>query len=93
LLFVPLYTYIFVYEFDFGDITGTQYMICFLKKEHICKMILRKKLTKKKLWSFEWPKMSHIYGIIWVDFNFYFFSMYIKKLFRMTYFHMDILVH
>jgi hypothetical protein len=21
----------------------------------------RKKLTKKKLWTFEWPKMSHIF--------------------------------
>jgi hypothetical protein len=26
------------------------------QKEHICKNIVRKKLTKKKLWAFEWPK-------------------------------------
>jgi hypothetical protein len=36
--------------------------------------IARKKLTKKTLWTFEWPKMSHIFinpyhNHFWVDFN------------------------
>jgi hypothetical protein len=31
------------------------------QKEHMCKKIARKKLIKKKLWIFEWPKMSHIF--------------------------------
>ncbi len=31
------------------------------QKEHMCKTIARKKLTKKKLWIFEWPKMNHIF--------------------------------
>jgi len=54
-------------------------------KEHLCKKIVKKKLTKKKLWTFESPKMSHIFispyhNHFWVDFNFYFFNMYIKKI-------------
>jgi hypothetical protein len=52
-------------------------------KEHICKKIVRKNLTKKKLWTFEWPKMNNIFispyhNHVWVDFNFYFLNMYIK---------------
>jgi hypothetical protein len=36
----------------------------------------RKKLTKKELWTFEWPKMSHIFispyhNNFWVDFIFF----------------------
>ncbi len=27
----------------------------------MCENIARKKLTKKKLWTFEWPKMNHIF--------------------------------
>ncbi len=39
----------------------------------MCKTIARKKLTKQKLWTFEWPKMSHIFispfhNHFWVDF-------------------------
>jgi hypothetical protein len=32
------------------------------QKEHMCKNIARKILTKKKLWTFEWPKMSHFFS-------------------------------
>ncbi len=33
-----------------------------LKQKNICvRKLDRKKLTKKKLWTFEWPKMSHIF--------------------------------
>jgi len=28
------------------------------QKKHMCKNITKKKLTKKKLWTSEWPKMS-----------------------------------
>jgi hypothetical protein len=47
------------------------------RKEHMCKKITRKTLTKKKLWTFEWPKMNHIFispyhNHFWVDFNFFF---------------------
>jgi hypothetical protein len=43
------------------------------QKENMCKTIARKKLTKQKLWTFEWPKMSHIFispfhNHFWVDF-------------------------
>jgi hypothetical protein len=31
------------------------------QNEYMCKRIARKKLTKKKLWTFEWFKMSHIF--------------------------------
>jgi hypothetical protein len=31
------------------------------QKEHMCKNIVGKKLTKKKLWTFEWCKMKHIF--------------------------------
>jgi hypothetical protein len=70
----------------------------FFKKEHIWKKIVREKLTKKKLWIFEWPKMSYIFISSYhnhfvVDFRFYFFNMYIKECFRMVYFHMGFLVH
>jgi hypothetical protein len=65
------------------------------QKKHMCK-----KIVKKKLWTFQWPKMSHIFispyhNHFWVDFNFNFnfLNMYIKELFRMTYFHMGFLVH
>jgi hypothetical protein len=63
------------------------------QKEHICKNIYR-----KTLWTFEWPKLSHIFispynNHFWVDFNFYVFSMYIKKLFKIAYFHMGFLDH
>jgi hypothetical protein len=45
------------------------------QKKHICKKIARKKLTKKQ-WTFEWPKMSHIFIIPYhnhfrVEFNFF----------------------
>ncbi len=58
------------------------------QKELMCKKIGRKKLTKKKLWTFEWFKMNHIlispyHNHFWVDFNFNFFNMYIKKIIRM----------
>ncbi len=49
------------------------------QKEHICKTIVRKKkLIKKKLWTFEWPKMGHIFinrchNHFWVDFIFIYF--------------------
>ncbi len=67
-------------------------------KEHMCKKIARKKLTKKKLWTFELPKMSHIFispyhNHFWVDFNSYFPNMYIKELFKMVILHMDFLIH
>jgi hypothetical protein len=60
--------------------------------------IARKKLTKKKLWTFEWCKMSHIFvssyhNHFWVDFNFNFLNMYIKELFTMTILHMNSLIH
>jgi hypothetical protein len=37
--------------------------------------IARNKLTKKKLWTFEWPKINHIFISLYhnhffVDFNF-----------------------
>ncbi len=81
LLFVPLYTCIFIYEFYLGYIIGTY------------KRTARKKLTKKTLWTFEWLKMSHIFISPYhthflVDFNCYFLNMYIKLFFRMAYFHM-----
>jgi hypothetical protein len=42
----------------------------------MCKKIA-KKITKKKLWIFEWPKMSHIFispyhKHFWVNFHFFF---------------------
>jgi hypothetical protein len=54
------------------------------QKEHMCKNIARKKLTTKKLWTFEWSKMSHIFissyhNHFWVDFNFNFLNIYIKN--------------
>ncbi len=50
----------------------------------MCKNIARKKLTTKKLWTFEWSKMSHIFVSLyhnhfWVNFNFNFLNMYIKN--------------
>ncbi len=41
------------------------------QKEHICK-----KINQNKLWTFEWPKMNHIFkspyhNHFWVDFNFF----------------------
>jgi hypothetical protein len=70
----------------------------FIKKEHVCKTIDRKKLTKKTLWTFEWPKWSHIFispyhNHFWVDFNLKFLYMYIKKKIRMAYFCMGFSVH
>ncbi len=49
----------------------------------MCKKIARKKLTKNKLWTFEWLKMSHIFispyhNHFWVDFNFYFLTCTLK---------------
>jgi hypothetical protein len=63
------------------------------QKEHMCKTI-----AKKKLWTFEWPKMSHIFispyhNHFWVDFNFYFLNMYVKELFKIVILHMGFLVH
>ncbi len=61
------------------------------QKEHMSKTLII-----KNLWTFEWPKMSLInpYPIhFWVDFNFQFLNMYIKKLFRMVILHMGFLVH
>jgi hypothetical protein len=54
------------------------------QKEHMSKKNNRKNLTKKKLWTLEWPKMNHIFispyhNHFWVNFNFYFLNMYIKK--------------
>jgi hypothetical protein len=70
----------------------------FKSKEHICKKIARKNLTKKKLWIFKWIKMSHIFinpyhNHFWVDFNFYFLNMYIKSFFRKATLHMGVLVY
>ncbi len=70
-MFVPLYTCIFVYEFYLGYIIWTQHMIFIYMQENS-----RKKLTKKELWTFEWPKMSHIFispyhNNFWVDFIFF----------------------
>jgi len=58
------------------------------QKEHVWK-----KIARKKLWTFDKLKMSHIFispyhNHFWVDFNFYFLNMHIKELFRMSYFHM-----
>jgi hypothetical protein len=55
------------------------------QKEHMCKKIVRKNLAKKKLWTFEWPKISHIfispYHIHFlVEFTSYFLYKYIKKI-------------
>jgi hypothetical protein len=63
------------------------------KKEHMCQ-----KNARKKLWTFEWLKMTHIFispysNHFGMDFNFYFLNMYIKNLFGMFYFHMGVLVH
>jgi nucleoside permease NupC len=54
-------------------------MMCQTKK-NICAKKLLEKITKKKLWTFEWPKMSHIFissyhNYFWVIFNFYFLNM------------------
>ncbi len=46
LLFVPLYTCIFLYEFYLGYIIWTQYMI-FLINVYMCKKFARKKKKKK----------------------------------------------
>jgi len=45
----------------------------------------KRKMCKKRLWTFEWPKMSHIFrrpyhNHFWVHFNFNFFNMYIKRI-------------
>jgi hypothetical protein len=67
-----------------------------LKQKNICaKKLLEKKKPKK---YYEWLKMSHIFispyhNHFWVDFSFYFLNMYIKKSFRMDYFHMGFLAH
>ncbi len=58
--------------------------------DHMCKKIVKKKLTKETLWTFEWPKMSHIFispyhNHFWVHFNFYSLNMYIKELFKFGY--------
>jgi hypothetical protein len=68
------------------------------QKEHMCQEIARNNLTKKKLWTFEWPKMNHIFispyhNQFLVDFNFNFLNMYIKKLYRMVILYMKFLVH
>ncbi len=47
------------------------------KKKNICAKTLLEKKTQKKLWTFEWPKMNHIFispyhNHFWVDFNFFF---------------------
>jgi len=64
----------------------------------MCKKIIRKNLAKKKLWTFEWPKISHIfispYHIHFlVDFIFYFLYKYINLFFTMVILHMEFLVH
>jgi hypothetical protein len=63
----------------------------------MCKQIIIKKLTKKKLWTFKWPEISHSFvspyhNHFWVDFNFYFLYKYIKKI-TMVILHMETLVH
>jgi hypothetical protein len=89
---------LYIHAFYLGYIIGTQYMIWKLKNNIFGKTFARTKLTKKELWTFEWPKMRHIFispchNHFWVDFSFYFLNMYIKELFRMSYFHMGFLVH
>ncbi len=65
----------------------------------MCKKIVGKNLTKKLLWTFEWPKtLNHIFispyhNQFWVDFSFYFLNMYIKKLFTKAILRMNFLVH
>jgi hypothetical protein len=54
------------------------------QKEHMCKKISEKKLTKKTLWTFGWPKMNHIFinpyhNHFWVDFNFFNLNNTFKK--------------
>jgi len=49
----------------------------------MCKNTARKKLTIKMLWTFEWPKMSHIFispyhNHFWVDFKFFFLTCTLK---------------
>ncbi len=83
LLFVPLYICIVVYEFYLEYIIRNQYMYVKTKRTYV-KKITRKKLTKKKLWTLEWPKMNHIFinphhNHFWMNFSFYFLNMYIKK--------------
>ncbi len=51
LLFVPLHTCIFVYEFYLGYIMGIQYMIC-LNKKNICEKKIRVKNQTKKVMNF-----------------------------------------
>jgi hypothetical protein len=57
------------------------------QKEHMCKNITRKKLTKKKLWTFKWPKINHIFispnhNHFWVDFNLFILTSTLKKNFE-----------
>jgi hypothetical protein len=64
----------------------------------MCRKFTRKKLTKKSYALFEWLEMNHIFisayhNYFWVDFNFYFFNMYIKELFKMVILYMNFLVH
>jgi hypothetical protein len=70
----------FLYEFYLGYIIRTQYLIFFLKI--YVEKIARNKLTKKKLWTFEWPKINHIFislyhnHFLWISILFY-SNMYI----------------
>jgi hypothetical protein len=52
--------FIFVYEFYLKYYKDSIYVVL-KQKEHMCKQIAKNKLTKKKLWTFEWLQMSHIF--------------------------------
>jgi hypothetical protein len=54
------------------------------QNEHMYKNIARKELTKKKLWTFEWLKMSHIcispyHNHFWVEFKVFFLTCTLKN--------------
>jgi hypothetical protein len=58
----------------FGIYYGGLIYDMLLKNEHMCIKIARKIWTNKTLWTFEWPKMSHIFispyhNHFWVNFN------------------------
>jgi hypothetical protein len=68
------------------------------QKEHVCKKIVKKYLTKNELWTFEWAKMNHIFispchNHFCVNLNFSFLNMYIKNVFRMVIFRIGFVVH
>ncbi len=68
------------------------------QKKHMCKTIARKNLTKKKLWTFEWLKMNHIFispyhNHFRVNFKKKILNMYIINLFKLDIFRIGFSVH